>query len=50
MKLWKELIPGNEGETVNEVLKKQYDVIYGRWPESFDEIILFVDEKMRLTI
>ena len=45
MKLWKELIPGNEGETVNEVLKKQYDVIYGRWPESFDEIILFVDEK-----
>jgi len=42
--LWKELIPGNNGQLVNEVIKKQYDLIYGSWPARFDEIILFVDE------
>ena len=44
MSLWKELIPGDSGKPVNEVIEKQYDVIYGRWPVSYDEIILFVDE------
>lgn len=44
MKLWRELLPGQDGQPVNDVIEKQYDVIYGRWPESYDEIILFVDE------
>ena len=42
--LWRELIPGNNGEPVNDVIKKQNDLIYGRWPKSYDEIILFVDK------
>lgn len=45
MNLWKELIPGNNGKPVNEVVEKQYDLIYGTWPARYDEIILFVDEK-----
>jgi len=44
MKLWKELLPGNNGKLVNEVVQKQYDLIYGSWPNRYDEIILFVDE------
>jgi len=44
-KLWKELIPGDNGKLVNDVLEKQYDIIYGSWPTSYDEIVLFVDEK-----
>lgn len=44
MKLWKELLPGRDGQPVNTVIEKQYDVIYGRWPAKYDEIILFVDE------
>jgi putative ABC transport system permease protein len=44
MKLWKELLPGDNGKPVNEVLEKQYDLIYGSWPSRYDEIILFVDE------
>ena len=42
--LWRELLPGNDGQPVNDVLLKQYDVIYGRWPSRHNEIILFVDE------
>jgi len=45
MSLWKELLPGNDGSPVNKVIEKQYDLIYGKWPENYDEIVLFVDEK-----
>ena len=44
MTLWKELLPGNDGKLVNEVIMKQYDLIYGSWPARYDEIILFVDQ------
>ena len=45
MTLWKELLPGNDGSPVNPVIEKQYDIIYGRWPSRYDEVVLFVDEK-----
>ncbi|HHW00589.1 MAG TPA: ABC transporter ATP-binding protein/permease [Clostridiaceae bacterium] len=44
MSLWKELLPGDDGKLVNNVTKKQYDIIYGRWPSGYNEIVLFVDE------
>lgn len=44
MALWRELLSGKDGKPVNDVIEKQYDVIYGRWPSKYDEIILFVDE------
>ena len=48
MKLWQEMLPGENGASVSEVLKKQYDVIYGSWPNSYDEVVLVVDENNEL--
>lgn len=48
MKLWKELLPGDNGKLVNEVIEKQYDLVYGNWPTRYDQIILFVDENNEL--
>ena len=48
MTLWSELLPGSNGEATNPVTHKQYDVIYGRWPEKYDEIVLFLDENNEL--
>nr|WP_143312666.1 ABC transporter ATP-binding protein/permease [Clostridium sp. N3C] len=48
MKLWKELIPGDNGKLVNDVIEKQYDLLYGNWPTRYDEIVLFVDENNEL--
>ena len=42
--LWQEMLSGDGGNTVNDVLKKQYDVVYGKWPSRYNEIILVVDE------
>lgn len=46
--LWQEILPGKDGEPVNEVVKKQYDIVYGAWPEKYDEIVLVLDENNEL--
>lgn len=46
--LFKELIPGKNKELISNVTLNQYDIIYGRWPQTYNEIILFVDEKNEL--
>jgi putative ABC transport system permease protein len=43
-KLWQELLPGNDGSPINPLIEKQYDLIYGSWPNSYDEILIVVDE------
>lgn len=43
-KLWEQLLSGENGSLVNGVLENQYDVIYGSWPNSYDEIVIVVDE------
>ena len=45
MSMWEELLPGADGESVNSLLTGQYDVVYGRWPESYDEIVLVLNER-----
>ncbi len=42
--VWQEMLPGDNGKVVNDVLKNQYDVIYGEWPNNYDEIVVIVDE------
>ena len=46
--LWQELLPGDDGRLINPLLEKQYDVIYGRWPNAYDEIVLVVDSNNEL--
>ncbi len=41
---WQEMLSGNNGETVNPILEKQYDVVYGEWPTQYNEIVLVLDE------
>ena len=48
MNLWQEMLPGDNGKMVNDLLEKQYDVVYGSWPTSYDEIVLVLDENNEL--
>ncbi len=48
VRLWQELLPGDDGQLINPLLKKQYDVIYGEWPNAYDEIVLVVDSNNEL--
>ena len=42
--VWEEMLPGENGELIDDTLKSQYDVIYGSWPQSYDEVVLIVDK------
>ena len=47
--IWQEMLPGENGEYINPFLKKQYDVLYGKWPESYDEAVLIVNENNEIS-
>lgn len=47
--IWQEMLPGENGELVNDLLKEQYDVIYGSFPSAYNEIVLVVDENNELS-
>ncbi len=46
--LWQELLPGNDGAPVNDLILEQYELAYGAWPNSYDEIVLVVDKNSEL--
>lgn len=48
MNLWQEMLEGKDGEPVNDLLKRQYDVVYGSWPSNYDEIALVLDKNNEL--
>lgn len=39
-----ELMVGSDGKTVSQVITDSYDVLYGAWPEEYNEIILVLNE------
>ena len=47
-KLWQEILPGKDGSLISELVEKQYEVIYGSWPNDYNEIVLVVDENNEL--
>ncbi len=47
---FEELVPGAEGELVNQGTMESYDILYGDWPQNLNEVILFVDEKNEVSV
>ncbi len=41
---WQEILPGLDGDPINPVIKKQYDMVYGEWPSSYDEVVIVLDQ------
>ena len=47
--VWEQLLTGTNGEQINPLLYEQYDLVYGEWPDSYDEVVLLVSEKNELS-
>lgn len=43
MAVYEEMLAGNDGKLVSELLTEQYDVIYGNWPQAYNEVVLVVN-------
>ena len=46
--LWCQILPGKDGSPVSPLLHSQYDLVYGSWPNDYNEIVLVVDENNEL--
>ncbi len=49
MDIWEQMLPGDNGELINNVIKEQYDVIAGDWPKAYDEVVLVVNRNNELS-
>ena len=47
--VWQEMLPGENGELINPLLREQYDLLYGHWPENYDQVVLVVDENNEIS-
>lgn len=45
--LWQEMLSG-DSRPISDLIKKQYDVVYGSWPEKYNEIVLVLDKNNEL--
>ena len=43
-RVWEELLPGSDGEIINPLIREEYDLLHGKWPEAYNEVLLVVDE------
>jgi putative ABC transport system permease protein len=48
-KIWEEMIAGKKGEYVNDLVKEQYDIVDGRWPEKYNEIVIVTDKNNEIS-
>lgn len=39
-----ELMSGTDGSGISQVIKDSYDVLYGAWPEEYNEVVLVLNE------
>ncbi len=46
---WQELLSGIDGELINPLMMEQYDIVSGRWPESYDEVVITIDENNEIS-
>ena len=46
--MWQELLSSTDGGLINDMVKKQYDVVYGDWPTKANEIVLVLNEHNEL--
>ena len=47
--VWNELLPEADGTGVAEATRDQYELLYGKWPENYDEIVIFVDRRNEIS-
>ncbi len=41
--IFSEIMPGRDGELINNTIYEQYDLVDGKWPETANELVLIVD-------
>ena len=47
--VWQEMLPGKDGELISPLFDEQYELVYGSYPQAYNEIVLIVDENHEIS-
>ncbi len=47
--VWQELLSGEDGQLVSSQVLDQHELLYGHWPEEYNQVILFVDDNNQVS-
>ncbi len=47
--LWEEMLPGEDGALVSDLILGQYELLDGAWPERYDQVVLVVDKNNEIS-
>lgn len=42
--IWEELLPSDDGKDINPLIKEQFDLVSGSWPQNYNEVVVVLDE------
>ena len=45
IEVWQEMLPGENDSDVNEIIKNQYDLVYGSWPENYNDVVVILSKR-----
>ncbi len=48
IQIWEELLPAADGSGINPLIYDQYDVVAGRFPEEYNEVVVVLNENNEL--
>lgn len=40
MNVMEEMLPNDDGKGVNDIVKNQYEIVKGKWPEAYNEVVV----------
>ena len=47
---FEELLPGQDGKSISSAVTDSYDVVYGEWPQEYNEVVLILDENNEIPL
>ncbi|MGN1305608.1 MAG: ATP-binding cassette domain-containing protein [Oscillospiraceae bacterium] len=45
VQVWQEMLPGDSDNDVNDMIKTQYDLVYGSWPQNYNDVVVILTSK-----
>ncbi len=48
LNVFEELLPNEDGKGVNDIVKEQYEIVSGEWPDSYDEAVVVLTKNNEL--
>lgn len=47
---FEQMLPGKDGALVSSAVTDSYDMVYGSWPQSYDEVVLVLDQNNEVSL